>query len=269
MGVGREQGRHARLRNDHQRGRARGPRHGPTGRSDQSPAEHNSCGVPSQRQPDRGRWRLGLGDRRGRVGGTYRPDDRQTASDPGRRLPGLGDHLRRRCGVGARRARRTIGPARGALRLAARSTNPSPLRPDCGASERRQRSGCRGGVGVGGQPLGRAGIRIHPGAQVVTETVDAPGASTVRFDQPAGTLWVADPLGRTLRRIDPATDRTESSVEGCPDHPRPWHFVHGRVFASVINAGGGGLTVRPPAAGDVQRSGCQGCGVIPGGVRTC
>ncbi len=162
MGVGREQGRHARLRNDHQRGRARGPRHGPTGRSDQSPAEHNSCGVPSQRQPDRGRWRLGLGDRRGRVGGTYRPDDRQTASDPGRRLPGLGDHLRGRCGVGARRARRTIGPARGALRLAARSTNPSPLRPDCGASERRQRSGCRGGVGVGGQPLGRAGDPYPP-----------------------------------------------------------------------------------------------------------
>lgn len=99
--------------------------------------------------------------------------------------------------------------------------------------------------------------RIHPGAQPVIETISARGASAVRFDESSRALWVTDPLGRTMRRIDPATDLAGAPV-ALTGSPQAIAFAGGRAFASVIKAGGGGLTVRAAGVGDVQRSGCQG-----------
>jgi ABC-type branched-subunit amino acid transport system substrate-binding protein len=99
--------------------------------------------------------------------------------------------------------------------------------------------------------------RIHPGTQLRTQTIEASGATTVRFDEAGGTLWVADPLGHTLRRIDPATGRVGAPVE-LSGSPQGMTFAGGLAYASVINAGGGGLALRAVGVADVQRSGCQG-----------
>jgi ABC-type branched-subunit amino acid transport system substrate-binding protein/sugar lactone lactonase YvrE len=100
-------------------------------------------------------------------------------------------------------------------------------------------------------------VRIHPGTQVRTETIPASGASAIRFDESGRTLWVADPLGHTLRAIDPATDRAGAPVE-LSGSPQGIAFAGGRAFASVINVGGGGLALRAAGVGDVQRPGCKG-----------
>lgn len=100
-------------------------------------------------------------------------------------------------------------------------------------------------------------VRIYPGAQTLTRTISAPGATSVRLDQSGRPLWVADPLGHTLRAIDPATNRPGAPVE-LSGSPQGMAVAGGRVFASVINAGGGALALRAAGVGDVQRPGCQG-----------
>jgi ABC-type branched-subunit amino acid transport system substrate-binding protein len=100
-------------------------------------------------------------------------------------------------------------------------------------------------------------VRIQPGAQVRTQTIDAPGATAVRYDDAGRAVWVADPIDRALRRIDIASNKIGSAVE-LSGAPQAMAVAGGSVFASVINTGVGSAVQRQAGGDDVRHEGCQG-----------